>query len=263
VNSTTLTITRGYAGTTAAAVLDEDKWIILVTNLPEGASYNDGVIKLPTKDYNFISFFSESVSETDIQKMANMRDSIGKVAHAYSDHYLKLVEQMNNQLLFGVRFVDTAHSDGRIYHCGGFVDRVSQNINVPNGADYDDLNEAFNTTFEATASSPTKYMIVGQIGYNALIKLQHERQPVSPPVWNGEIGAYITRIVLSGGGVIDVMLDKYGMTSSRGYQNWYFLIDPTHVRRRAYKGFEDIIRRDVTTPGRHTLVDEMYGSVGL
>jgi hypothetical protein len=262
VSGLTCTVERGWAGTTAAATAVDDVWIILATNLPEGADANDGVVKLPTKDYNYITFFSETISETDVQKMTNMRNNIGKIKSSYTDTYAKLIEQMDNTLRYGVRFAEE-RSEGTVYSTGGFKSTVGNVIDIANGADYQALNTAFNAVFAHTSSSPVKFMLAGQGVHDKLIALQTTREPVTPPSFNPEIGAMVTRIRLSGGGVIDLVLDKHGFSSARNMADDYFLIDPAHIRQRPFNGFTSIVSRDVTAPGSHTYKDELYGSVGV
>lgn len=262
VSGLNCTIERAWAGTTAAAVLEDDIWIILATNLPEGADANEGVVKTPTKDYNYVTFFSETISETDIQKMTNMRFNIGKMDSSYTDTVNKIMEQMDNTIRYGVRFAE-ARSDGTVYSTGGFKDRVGQEINISAGSSYQDLNDAFNHVFLHTASNPTKFMLCGQGVHDKLVSLQSSREPVSPPVFNEEIGAFVTRIRLSGGGVIDLVLDLQGFSANRNMQNDYFLIDPRHIQLRPFNGFNSLATRDVTQPGSHTFKDEIWGAVAL
>ena len=69
--------------------------------------------------------------------------------------------------------------------------------------------------------------------------------------------------MLNSGGIIDVVLDRQGFHPKRHLENDYFLIDPAWIKRRPFKGFEDIVTRDVTPPGNHTYKDELYGATGL
>lgn len=261
-NGLDCTIERGWAGTTKADMAVDDVLVVLGTNLPEGANANSGVIKLPTKDYNYVSFFSESISETDVQKMTNMRNNVGKIASSYTDTYNKMIEQMDNLLRFGTRFAE-ARSAGTVYFTGGFKTTCGNEQNLVSGFDYQDLNDAFNPVFRHTASSPIKIMLCGEGAHDKLIAAQQTREAPSPAKFNPTIGAFVRRIELSGGGVIDVVLDRQGFHPNRLMQNDYFLLDPAHIKRRAFSGFEDITSRDVTLPNAHTMTDELYGSIGL
>jgi len=178
VNGLSLTVERGW-GSVAAATLTDDVWIILATNLPEGADANDGVVKTPTKDYNYVTFFSESLSETDVQKMTKMRNEVGKVKSSYTDTYAKLIEQMDNTLRFGVRHADT-RTEGTVYSTGGFKSTVGNTIDIAFGADYQALNDAFNPVFAHTSSSPVKFMLAGQGVHDKLITLQNARDARPP-----------------------------------------------------------------------------------
>lgn len=256
------TIERGWGGTAAAIMNVDDVLIVLGANLPEGANANSGIVKLPTKDYNYCSFFSETISETDVQKMANMRNNVGKIASSYTDTYNKMIEQMDNLLRFGVRFAE-ARAAGTVYFTGGFKSTCGNEQNIVSGFDYQDLNDAFNPCFRHTASSPMKIMVCGEGAMDKLITAQQTREAPQPAKFNPVIGAFVRRIELSAGGTIDVVLDRQGFHPNRNMQNDYFLIDPAHIKRRAFKGFEDITSRDVSMPNSHTMTDELYGSIGL
>jgi hypothetical protein len=260
---TSLTVTRGW-GNAAAAILEDDVLIILGANLPEGGNANRGVLKTPTKDYNYVMFFSETISETDVQKMTNMRYNVGKVAGSYTDTYNKLIEQMDNALRYGVRKADTSISgDGTVYSSGGFINTCGQEINVPAGFTYADLCDLFNPMYEHSASSSEKILLCGQGVLNKLIALQEVREQVHPVTYNPVIGATVTTINLSGSGILRVVVDKMGFSIDRGLTNSYFIIDPKHIKQRPFKGFADIVSRDVSQPESHTIVDEMYGCVGM
>ena len=180
--STTATIERGWGGSTAAAGNDGDIWIVMLTNLPEGADANGGIVKLPTKEHNYVGFFSETISETDVQKMTNMRFNVGKVESSYTDTYNKLVEQIDNTLRYGNRFAED-RSEGTVYFPGGFKSTVGNQINVDFGATPEDLSDLFAPAFRHTASSPTKIMMCGEKVHDRLIATQRAVAPEQPTVF--------------------------------------------------------------------------------
>lgn len=263
INGTSLTVTRGW-GNAAAAIVEDDVLIILGANLPEGGNANQGVVKTPTKDYNYVMFFSETISETNVQKMTNMRYNVGTVAGSYTDTYNKIIEQMDNALRYGVRKADTTiSSDGTVYSSGGFINTCGQEINLPLNFTYADLNDLLNPMYDHSASSNEKLFLCGQGVLNKLIALQEVREQPHPVKYNPVIGATVTTINLSGSGILNVVVDKLGFSIERGMTNSFFIIDPKHIKQRPFKGFADIVSRNVSQPESHKIIDEMYGCLSL
>ena len=266
VSGASLTVVRGHQGTTAAAIVAAtDKLIILESSLPEGADAGDGVAKLPTKDYAVVSMFSETMSQTDLQKQTNMIAEVGKISGQFQDYNWKLMEQCDNALRWSTRDIDTStDSDGTLYYTGGFASTVTTNdISLIGELNWQDFNDEFNAIFDQTESSPTKWLICGPTLYDKINKISWDHFVVDgTDAFQSVLGDRIQKIQLSGGGVIVLVRDPYGFSTAKNSAHKGFLIDPAYISMLKMKGF-DLVWRDVTENKSHTEEIEGFGSCGL
>ena len=124
-----LTIVRGAFGSTAVNIGDEDILITLATNLPEGADAGESIGSLPTKTENYVTVYSSTVKASDMQELSDMRYNVGKRADNYTKSMNWIMEQMDNQLRFGKKGVETL-ADGAVYATGGFRDLVGSAVTM-------------------------------------------------------------------------------------------------------------------------------------
>lgn len=261
VSDTDLTVVRGHQGTTAAAIVDGDTLLALGAFLPEGADANGGIFQLPTMDWNYVSFYSQGVSATDVQDLTAMLNGAGQSAGEFRKQTQNLMEQMDNDLRWSTRSY-AAVSNGRVYHTNGFNSWVTTNrIDLEGALDWYDFNENFNPMFEPTSSSPTKILLCGQGLFSAINKVCWDRWTANP-AFESTLGATMGTIALDGGGMLNIVLDKYGFASGTPLTNKGFVIDMNTVKLKPYTGF-DLSWREVTQPQSHTRRWEVFGSSSL
>lgn len=257
------TVVRGHQGTTAAIIADEAEVILIGASLPEGADANGGIAILPTKDYSFVSFFSQGCNATDIQEITNMLNQTGQLPREMQKQTLFLMEQMDQHIRYSSRYSES-HADGQLYYTGGFNDRVTTNdITKADAMTWKWFNTTFNPVFQPTNSSPTKTLLCGQTLFSAITEIAWDHFTVGgTPVFQSSLGATVQQVVLDGGGVIDIVLDKYGFKSGTSEANKGFLIDMNNIKLKPFQGF-DLTWREVTQPQSHTKKLELFGSTGL
>lgn len=257
------TVIRGHQGTTAAAVADGAEVILIGASLPEGADANGGIAILPTKNYSFCSFFSQGCNATDIQEAVDMLNQTGQLTSEMQKQTLFLMEQMDQHIRWSSRHSE-AHADGQLYYTGGFNDRVTTNdITKADAMTWEWFNTTFNPVFEPTNSSPTKVLLCGQTLFSAITGIAWDHfTSGGTPEFQSSLGATVQQVLLDGGGVIDVVLDKYGFKSGTSEAGKGFLIDMNNIKLKPFKGF-DLTWREVTQPQSHTKKLELFGSTGL
>jgi hypothetical protein len=260
---TTITADRGHQGTTKGTVAADDELILIGAALPEGADANGGIAILPTKDYSFVSFFSQGCNATDVQEITDMLNQTGQLPREISKQTLFLMEQMDQHIRWSSRFSES-HTDGQLYYTGGFNDRVTTNdITKADAMDWKWFNTTFNPVFEHTTSSPTKTLLCGQKLFSAITEISWDHFTLNgTPTFQTSLGATVQQIALDGGGIIDVVLDKYGFKSGTSETGQGFLIDMNSIALKPFKGF-DLTWREVTQPQSHTKKLELFGSTGL
>jgi hypothetical protein len=109
VSSNTLTVTRGEAGTTAAALLDNDEFVMLNSAYAENAVSGDATFKNTTFDYNYTQIartpYGNSRTEQGIKKYGidNSYEKKKKMA------LIDMLRKNNGNMWLGGRSTDTTN----------------------------------------------------------------------------------------------------------------------------------------------------------
>lgn len=257
------TVTRGHQGTTAAVIADNAEVILIGATLPEGADANGGIAILPTKDYNFTSFFSQGCNATDIQQLTDMLNGTAQMDNEFRKQTLFLMEQIDQHIRYSSRN-SASHADGQLYYTGGFNDRVTTNdFSLVGDLDWETLNTTFNPVYEPTNSSPSKTLMCGQTLFSQITKISWDHfTDFGTPTFQDTLGATVGQILLDGGGIMDIVLDKYGFKSGTSESAKGFLIDMNNIKLKPFNGF-DMVWREVSQPQSHTQKFELFSSAGL
>ena len=262
LSGATMVITRGHRGTTAAAILAGDDVFLMGQDLPEGADANLGVSQLPTKDWNAISFYSTGWRVTDVQDVSNMLNGTGQMARENRQQTIKMMREMDADLRWGARNVDTTTSaNGTLYYTDGFNSRVSTHeIELSGELDWYSLNDALLPIFSETSSSLGKQFLMGQSLYSDINRIA--RDHVQPVVYNETLGSNVQKLELEGGYTLDLIIDKHGFPPGTETSAWGFVIDAAGAEFLPYTGF-DMVVRDVTQPNSHTPQVELFSSASM
>lgn len=257
VSGGTCTVVCNHQGRTSAIIEAGAECVLIGATLAEGGATNAGIAQLPTKVDNMISFFSQSVQATDLQEVTNMLNGVGQLNGEFNKMTLHVMRQMD----FALR-----HSKGGIgskdslvaYYTKGLEEYVTTNAELPADMTWYDMNEQFNDAFLPTNSSPSKTLIVSQTAFSKLNKVCFDRWTANP-AFEATLGATMGQIALDGGGLVDVVLDKYGFTSS-GKQG--YLLDMPFCSIKPMAQFE-LNWRDITLPTDHIKKHEIFGSTSM
>jgi len=263
----TLTVTRGYAGTAAAPLADNDPLISVGDYLPERGSANAGTGSLPvTQTFNYISRISTSFDISHMQEVAAMVDGIGKVEREVVNKLLETKRKINKALIFNKRALETT-SDGALYVSNGFLNYIQDNVlnlaDVGGNLSWPILSDFLYPIYTAKASSPTKACIAGPHLFAQLAKIQRELEVGERPYFEPGLGTQVMRIVTDEGADLQVMLDKWGFPASEGLAGWGMIVDMSHVQLREYNGEPLSWRQNIQDPDSHMRKDELWGSFSL
>ena len=128
-NATTLAVTRGYAGSTAAAhaaKLGYSLGTADVENATPGAAVGDTPLKL----YNLVQTFSTPIEASMDQIMSWTVD--GNTIDAQTERrFMELNRQLSRAVIYGMRFDDTTN---KIRTMGGLLSFLSSNVTNVGGA---------------------------------------------------------------------------------------------------------------------------------
>jgi hypothetical protein len=260
--STLSTVTRGHRGTTAAAILAGDDVFLIGQDLPEGADANLGVSQIPEKDWNAISFYSTGWKTTDVQDISDMLNNVGQNNREMRMQMLKMMREVDGDLRWGKRNIDTTTSaNGNLYYTDGFNSRVSTHeIELSGELDWYALNDALLPVFNNTSSSLNKQWLMGQSLYSDVNRVA--RDHVVETKFNKQLGSNVQKLVLEGGYIIDLIIDRHGFPPNTEVSNWGFLIDAAQAEFIPYEGF-DMNIREVTDPKSHTPQFELFNSASM
>lgn len=266
VSGASLTVVRGHQGTTAAAISEDDVFSVLGAELPEGADAGSGVGKIAESDYALVSFFSETLAQTDVQKVANMLNQTGQIAGNVEQYQEKIMTQIDNALRRSARDIDTTTVSGsRLYSTGGFENTVTTNdITLTGTLTWKTLNTALKPLFDYTESSNQKYLLCGGTLFDQItnVSWDHFTAGNSTPTFLETLGATTAQIRTTSGGVLTLVRDVKGFDDiglgGRGY-----IIDPAWIKKLTLEGFGAMNWRDVSRKEGHKETMEMFGSFGL
>jgi hypothetical protein len=146
VKGTELTVVRGYAGTTAAAIAAGDTVEVMFVEGTEGAKARDGRYKPRTRKDNVTQIFDETVELSGT--------AIAVAQHAVNDEYekekqkkqLELALQLEKAVINGVKY-----DNGNVRMMRGIRSFIESNVIKADGVQIEDdhLIDAFRAIFEA------------------------------------------------------------------------------------------------------------------
>jgi hypothetical protein len=267
-SSTTITVVRGFAGSTPAAISDNDTLLFHGDQLPELAAANVNNGSIPTAFYNYIQRWSSGVQISDIQDVVQMMGGVGQMPREVLRQALKMKRQINNALIRGRRnaiISPVTANDGFVYMTHGFESYVTTNeldLASDNGnLSYEAVNTFANPIFNATASSPSKAVVCGEVLFSAFTKLAFDR--FSPATFEPTLGATLLTIMTDQGGKLDIILDKYGFPAGTPLSGEGIVVDLAHVKLKELNGQPLAWRQNVQANDAHTRQDELWGTASL
>jgi len=267
-SATTLTVVRGFAGSTPAAISDNDTVLFLGDQLPELAVANVNNGSIPTEHYNYIQRWSKGVSISDLQDNVEMMGGVGQMPREVLRKALEMKRQINNALIRGRRNMivsPVTAADGFVYTTHGFEGYIQTNeldLGGDNGnLSWEALNNFANPLFRATSSSPSKMVLCGEALFSAFTKIAWDR--FEPASFEPTLGATLQRVVTDQGGILDVVLDKYGFLAGTPLSGEGIIVDLAHVGLKEFNGQPLTWRPNVQANDAHVRQDELWGTASL
>jgi len=267
----TLTVVRGWNGTPAVALLDNEKLIGGIAHLPELADANEGTGRVPTTEkYNFISRFSESFKISHMQEVAAMFETgIGTVASIpweVANKMFEIKRKVNKALIFQHRGTTTT-ADGTLYCSQGFIHYVNEN--VLNLGDQNDnltwpiLSDFLDQMFDPSASSSEKLCNAGRWLFSAVLKMARDMS--IPPVkyFSPDLQTDVIEVTTESGNMVKFAKDIHGFPSEEGLAGWGIVVDMGNAYKREYVDEPMTWRQGIQAAKSHFRQDEYWGSFSL
>jgi Family of unknown function (DUF5309) len=149
VNPTTktLTVVRGYAGTTATAIADGAKIEVMFVEGQEGADAREARFKPRKRVSNYTQIFDETVSISRTAAVVSQYGIDDLYEYEKQKKQLELALQLEKALINGIKYES---NDGLVRQMGGFRHFIQTNVVDGSGQPLDDtkINDAMQKIYE-------------------------------------------------------------------------------------------------------------------
>lgn len=133
VSTNTLTVSRGYGTTSAAAMTDNDVLVIIGNAHAEGASVPTALTSLSVKKANYTQIFRESFSVTNTQAATEFYAGGSDINELRREHNQLHLKDIERAFLFGEPKEDTTSTAAPIRTTGGAKYFISTNATNASG----------------------------------------------------------------------------------------------------------------------------------
>lgn len=176
-NDTTFVASRGYANTTAAAIVD-DTWMTVVgTAFAEGTTSANAVSNNPTKYSNYCQIFKSAYEDTETAKATRARTG-NVVTNDKKRGMFRHSVKMEMAALFGVPYEATGSNGKPERSTGGIIHYLSEasRVSKPSAfSTFNDLIDAVYDVFDYTGDGATggdeRIILCGNGAATAMSKL--------------------------------------------------------------------------------------------
>lgn len=244
VSDTALTVTRGFAGTTAKAIADDAHLLVIGTAFEEGSLAPIGQAYDPFKRFNYTQIFRRTLEITGTAAKTKLRtgDAV-KEAKREALEYISI--DIERSMWFGSRNQDTFEGKPR-RTMGGILNQLpAENIfdagktAYADGVDYDTLEGWVKDLFKF--GSQEKMVFTGD---TALLTIQRiiRNSPSSTWTWTPqtkEYGMNVSRLITPFGTLVFKTCPLFNQSASSGlntakpaygFDSYAFVLDMAHVK---------------------------------
>lgn len=264
----TAVVSRGFGGSTAAAILDNDAWVVVTLAKDEGAAPVRAAYEDPSTLINYVQTFNSSVYLTNAFKGQVIRSDI---EGPLTDRRIQALEKIGRDIEFAFlmgRKARVTGNNGYQYFTGGIYDSLLLNAagNVQNGlADNGGTNiklSTFNSWLSnfMTYGSDVKLAFCGPSAYSAVSTFANSATNGYRIMQNESVfGMHITTINTPYGELSLAFHPLLKEVST--FTGWMFAVDlPLLVQ----KTFEPLfLEPDIQTPGEDTYKEQYRAKLGL
>jgi hypothetical protein len=253
VSTNTLTVTRAYGETTAAALVDNDPLLIIGNASAEGASARDYKNNDATNAYNFTEIFKTTVELSgtlDASQLYGGKDRNFQRKVKGIEHML----QIERSFLFGERKEDTTN---KIRTTRGLLGFLTENIVDAGGtlteAEFESFCEAvfrYGSNKKLLLASPKVISVINQFASGKLQMVPTDKT----------YGIAVTKYLSAHG---ELMLVKHNLLEGTVYGGYAIAIDPENVKYRYLQGRDTTLRTDIQAPDVDGFKDEYLTEAGL
>lgn len=254
-STNTLTVTRSWGSTAAAAINDNDFVLLLGSAYAEGASVGTARIKIPSTKHNFTEIVREFVDLTNTQNATDMYGTNDYRAYLRKKKGIEFKKQIEYKFWFGEKNEDLSGTEPR-RTTGGVQEFVTKNaLNAKGNLTLAEFLEWMGDVFRYGSEEKWLFAspkVISQFEHWMVGKL--ELRP------KDETFGLVAKRFVSGHGAINLVKHKL---FEKAYDGYAWLLDVDKIVYRYMQGRDVKLLLDVQNPGDDKTMDEYRAEVGL
>ena len=246
--ATTVVVSRGAAGSTAAATVVGDKWVIIGSVDAEGGGKPTPVSFDPTTDYNYTQIFKTGIGLTNTQKATYLRT--GDKEQEMVTKALKLhMADIERSMFWGKRFEENGTTANPRRYTGGLFNMITNVTDAATG--FGTANTITENEFDRLLienifawGGKQKLAICGPRVISNLQKIAKSRW--QPTQVDGTYGVSMTGYSTFAGDLNVIMHPMFRQIP--GFESTMLVLDLPYVKYRYMEGRDTQLKRDIQAP---------------
>ena len=268
VSTNTLTAARGVAGSTAAAILDDDDLRIIGTAYAGGASKGTMKSTQKTEVTGYCQIFRDTFGVTKTEAASEMywgKDMPQERMERGVDHAISL----ESGFIFGKASIDTSGGTP-IWYTGGVIDAISTNTTAVNGfLDLDSMDTFIRTGFRynSTRGKNLKWFFCSRLVASAINAFARDAIRTIPR--DAVFGIKMQEYQNIHGTIAVIphnLLEDHPLAAglnSEVFGGYGIMVDPSSPRYRYLQTRDTKLLPGIETPGDDLIQEEYLSQVGL
>lgn len=261
----TLTITRAFAGTTAAAIADNEV-LTIIEAYEEGVEFSEGSTDTPSLKTNYVQELETEISSSWIQ-MAEAEETEADWDFQNERAFIRHKEKQERIFLFGIKNLGTGVQGKRIFRTGGIYQTIVANsaaankLSVTGVLTKDDL-DVWAAQQRSYGNPNRKVWFTSPLGWVAITRLAEGYQTIEPS--EKTLGMTIQKVAILGN--VYTIIENQAFVN-QNVQNLILSVDMDHVRKRpfSWRGFNFTTKwhKEVQTNALKGRRDVVYSIEGM
>lgn len=249
--STTVTVSRSWGGTAAAALLDNDYVSVIGTAMAEGAESNVGQQVIEDWKDNYVQEFRDSFSGTWIADNSDQHGGMKPIPRRRAERSRDHKKRIELALFFGEKATDTS-GDERISSLGGLKEFISTYSTAFGGhVTYSEIVQAAEGDFEY--GSDTKMLFTGNAGMTNIAMVGEDKIRTANP--QETFGLKMSRIDAQHGSYI---LTKHKLFRGNEHAKLAFIVDMKNIAWVPMQNLNTRLRQNLQANSATATKEEWY-----
>lgn len=263
-NTATVTVSRAFGTTAAAAILNNDVWVILASAEVDNAQSPSSIFTQPSQKDNYIQLMSEPF-ELGTQLAATKLRTGDMYRQMAQQRFMEFVRKTDRQLFHG-QPVDGSGGN-TASQTGGIRYAITTYVkNFAGAVSEADLDTEIEKGFRY--GSDTKIFMAGGVALKVLGTLAKRMGQIFLEPKDTTYGLNITTYITTPGYRVQMMGNPHLKISEEAggtavFNDWGWLLDTAQIRRKYQEGLDMQLVQDVQATRTRGIKDEWLGTIGL